>query len=113
MQDLVDISAQNVLFIIDNAVFSKEDIKWNNYTFTWLDSLHPLINTTEAQLLKEKESWIVKLKEKRIKLQSKITEYLNKSKELKQRDRISDAENICREIEVVSTNIQEFQKEVT
>jgi hypothetical protein len=46
-------------------------------------------------------------------LQSKITEYLNKSKELKQRDRISDAENICREIEVVSTNIQEFQKEVT
>jgi hypothetical protein len=109
---LVNTSAQNVLYIIENAIFSKEDIKWNTYTFTWLDNLQPLISSTEIQLLKERDTWILKLKEKRVKLQVKLNECLIKVKELKQKERISDVENICQELDIISHDVEECQKEV-
>ena len=110
--DLIGMSAQNVLFIIDYSVFSKEDFKWNNYTFTWYENLQPLINRSEMTLLKEKEVWIARVKEKRTKLVTKINECLSHVKELKTRDRISDVSDICQELNAISNEVDGFISEV-
>lgn len=105
-------SALNVLFLIDYATFTKDDLKWNNYVFTWIDTLQPILKNSENKLAKEKDNWIVKLKEKRAKLSIRLSDCLNRVRELKQKDRISEAEAISNELKSMSNDIDEFLKEV-
>ena len=106
------ISAENVLFLMDYAFLKKEDIKLNNVTFRWTDRIQPLLKAKEIQLLKDKEFWIYKLRERRGKFSMLLNECLGKVKEFKQKDRVADAETYIAELEKISNNIEEFNKEV-
>ena len=72
------ISAENVLFLMDYAFLKKEDIKLNNVTFRWTDRIQPLLKAKEIQLLKDKEFWIYKLRERRGKFSMLLNECLGK-----------------------------------
>ena len=100
------------MFLVDYAFFSSEDVRWNNYTFTWYDNIQPILRNAEVKLLKEKDNWINKLRDKRAKLTMKLNECLTRIKEFKQRDKISDAEAIVTELQQMSADIEEFIKEV-
>lgn len=105
-------SAQNVLFLFDYAFFSKEDMKWNNYTFTWFDTIQPMLMNTESKLIKERDDWIAKVKDRRAKLSLKIEDCLIKVKELRQKERISEAVQIKSEIDIINSEIECYIKEV-
>ena len=102
----------NVIFIADYGFFSKEDIKWNNYTFTWLENIQPILKNTELKLIREKENWIVSLKDKRSKLSIQLNECLAKVKELKQRDRISEGDVVLKDLMQISSDVERFKREV-
>ena len=101
------------MFLVDYAFFSPEDIRWNNHTFTWYDNIQPILRNAEVKLLKEKDNWISKLRDKRAKLTMKLNECLARVKEFKQRDKISDAEAIVTELQQMSADIEEYIKEVS
>lgn len=92
---------------------SREDLKWNNYTFTWYDNIQPMLKNTEIKLLKEKDSWIYKLREKRGKLSVRLSDCFSVVQEFKTRDKLFEAEQIHRELMDISAEIEEFNKEVT
>lgn len=105
-------SAQNVLFLFDYAFLSKEDMKWNNYAFTWFDNIQPMLTNTESKLIKERDDWIAKVKDRRAKLSLKIEDCLAKVKDLRQKERISEAVQIKSEIDLINSEIEYFSKEV-
>ena len=100
------------MFITDYGFFSKEDIRWNNYTFTWLDNIQPILKNTETKLIKEKENWINSLKDKRSKLSTQLNDCLARVKELKNRDRISEGDVVLKDLTQISEEIERFKKEV-
>lgn len=112
IKELILESAQNVLFFLDYVFFSKEDLKWNNYTFTWHDNIQPILKNAEIKLLKEKDTWIYKLRDKRGKLSIRLSECLNRVKEFRLRDRISEAEDINRDLKEITVELDQFYKEV-
>jgi len=109
---LAYVSGLNVMFLIDYGYFTSEDLKWNNYTFTWYERIQPILLNTEIRLAKEKEFWIMKLREKRGKLSVKLSDCLNRVKEFKLKDKIADAEIIVKEIKGIGIEIEEFLKDV-
>lgn len=112
-KDLIYTSGLNVLFLIDYGFFSKEDLRWNNYTFTWLDNIQPILRNAENRFLKEKDNWIANLREKRSKLLIKLNDCLNRVRDLKQKERISEAESIVNDLKLMAQEIEEFNKEVS
>ena len=99
--------------MIDYGFFSKEDLRWNNYTFTWLDNIQPILRNAENRFLKEKDNWIANLREKRSKLLIKLNDCLNRVRDLKQKERISEAESIVNDLKLMAQEIEEFNKEVS
>lgn len=97
---------------MDYAFLKKEDLKLNNTTFTWTDRIHPLLRAKEIQLLKEKEYWIYKLRERRGKFSLQLNDCIDEVKLFKQKDRVADAEAYIAELEKISANIEEFNKQV-
>jgi hypothetical protein len=112
-KDLIYTSGLNVLFLIDYGFFSKEDLRWNNYTFTWLDNIQPILRNAENRFLKEKDNWITNLRDKRSKLLIKLNDCLNRVRDLKQKERISEAESIVNDLKLMAQEIEEFNKEVS
>lgn len=112
LKELIHESAQNVLFFLDYAIMSKDDLKWNNYTFTWYDNIQPMLRNTEIKLLKEKDTWIYKLRDKRGKLSIRLSDCINRVREFKLRDKIFEAEQINKELKDMTLEIEEFNKEV-
>jgi hypothetical protein len=111
-KDLAYLSGLNVMFLIDYGYFTNDDLKWNNFTFTWHERIQPIMFNTEIRLAKEKEFWIMKLREKRGKLSVKLSDCFNRVKEFKFKDKIADAEIIAKEIKGIGIEIEEFLKEV-
>lgn len=46
LQKKVSVAAENVLFLMDYATLSKEDVTLNSKTFSWLGQIVPLIKNT-------------------------------------------------------------------
>lgn len=72
-----------------------------------------MLKNTEIKLLKEKDSWIYKLREKRGKLSVRLSDCFSVVQEFKTRDKLFEAEQIHRELMDISAEIEEFNKEVT
>ena len=102
-----------MLFFLDYAILSKEDIKWNNYTFTWYENIQPMLRKTEVKLLKEKDTCIYKLRDKRNKLSVRLDDCMNRVHEFRLRDKIFEAEQINKELNEITVEIAEFNKEVS
>ena len=100
------------MFITDYGFFSNEDIKWNNFTFSWLDNIHPIFQNTEIRLMREKENCINILKDKKSKLTASISDCFNRVKELKLRDKISEGDLVLADLAQISSEIENFNKEV-
>ena len=83
-------------------------MNWNNHTFTWYEHIQPLFIVTETRLNNEKESWINKLKDKRSQLSMKLNEFLNRVKDFKSKDKLSDTEIFKKELEQMDLEIESF-----
>jgi hypothetical protein len=112
LENLLNTAASNLLFAIDYAFLTKDDFKWNSYTFGWLNNLNPLLNSTENQLSKERDIWVVRMSERRQKLQARINAVYSKVEEFKGKERISDYEVNCEELRSIAAEINEIIKEV-
>jgi peptidoglycan hydrolase CwlO-like protein len=100
------------MFIFNYGFFSNEDIRWNNFTFTWLDNIQPILQNTEIRLNREKDSWINSLKDKKSKLTASLNDCLSRVKELKQRDKISEGDVVLSDLAKITNEIEKFKNEV-
>ncbi len=105
-------SALNILFFLDYGFFTNEELRWNTHTLTWYDNIQPIITSTEMILLRQKDLWISRTKQKSSKLFLKINDILTRVKEFKQRDKITEAETILKDLENIKEEIDECSKEV-
>lgn len=71
-----------------------------------------MLRNTEIKLLKEKDNWIYRLRDKRAKLSVRLSDCLSRVAEFKLRDKIFEAEQINGELKEISLEINEFNKEV-
>ncbi len=106
-------SALTILFFLDYGFFSKEDLRWNSAALTWYDNIQPMISSTELILLRQKDKWIVKTRQKQAKLFAQVNEISNKIKSFKQIDKITDANAIRLELSKISEDLNEAVEEVT
>lgn len=71
-----------------------------------------MLRNTEIKLLKEKDTWIYKLRDKRAKLTIRLIECIGRVQEFKQHEKLSEAEEINEELRKISAEIEEFNKDV-
>ena len=100
------------MFLLDNTLLSNEDIKLHNLTFTWYNKIQLIFNAAQIKLLNEKETWINKLIDRRGRINLKLNENYQKVKEIKTKDKISDAEHIVNFLKKISLELAEITKEV-
>lgn len=100
------------MFLIENAFFTTEDIRLNNLTFTWYEKIQPIFDAAQIKLLNEKEIWINKLKERRLKINFKLIEYHHQVKELRFKEKLHEAESIVQSLKNLSFDLNEISKEV-
>jgi dynein heavy chain len=100
------------MFIFNYGFFSNEDIKWNNFTFTWLENIQPILQNTEIRLNREKDNCINSLKDKKSKLTACLNDCLSRVKELKQRDKISEGDVVLSDLAKITNEIEKFKIEV-
>ncbi len=105
-------SALNILFFLDYGFYTNEDLRWNTHTLTWYDNIQPMISSTEMILLRQKDLWISRTKQKCSKLFIKINDILSRVKEFKQKDKIADAEIILKDLDRIKEELDECIKEV-
>ena len=98
------------MFIFNYGFFSNEDIKWNNFTFTWLDNIQPILQNTEIRLNREKDNCINSLKDKKSKLTACLNDCLSRVKELKQRDKISEGDVVLSDLAKITNEIEKLIK---
>jgi hypothetical protein len=73
----------------------------------------PIFRDTEINLNREKDVWILKLRDKSINLFLNMNDCMDRIKNLKRHDRISDALAIVDELNQIKNEIENFFKEVT
>ena len=111
LKDLVRRSASYILFYLDYGFFGKEDFFWNNHALTWYDTMRPMIVENESRLLRQRETWLTKLKQKRHKLNADLNASLKRVKDLKPKERLSEAEAIVAELKHIADDVEQFRRE--
>lgn len=101
------------MFLLDHAILTNADIKLNNLTFNWYDKIKPMFDTAQIKLLNEKELWINKVKVRRNRIHLKLHDYLNRVKDLRTKDKISEAELISKLLKTITADLAEISKEVS
>jgi hypothetical protein len=71
-------ATENILFLIDNSILTPDDIKLNTMTINWPDRIQPILKDNEEKLLKEKDYWLIKLRDRKNKLVMQLNECLIK-----------------------------------
>ncbi len=105
-------SALNILFFLDYGFFTNEELRWNTHTLTWYDNIQPMISSTEMILFRQKDLWISRTKQKRSKLFLKTNDISTRVKEFKQKDKITDADAILKDLNKIKEELDECIKEV-
>lgn len=102
----------NILFFLDYGFFTNEELRWNTHTLTWYDNIQPMISSTEMILYRQKDLWISRTKQKRSKLFLKTNDISTRVKDFKQKDKITDADAILKDLNKIKEELDECIKEV-
>ena len=66
LQARVKQSAERLLFLLDYALLSEEDIKLNNHTFNWPGRMDPIFEVSQQRLATRREKAETEVKERSV-----------------------------------------------
>ncbi|XP_022099330.1 dynein heavy chain 3, axonemal-like isoform X3 [Acanthaster planci] len=107
----LEIAASNLLFLMDYATLSKDDLILNDTTFTWSTRIVPIIKNSETKLQKEHDIAVSKLLDKQRKFQAKLQDVLEIVKGFKTKDRMSEAQDYLLKLNEIQRILDEFYEE--
>eukprot|EP00794_Sanderia_malayensis_P006878 gene6878-7653_t len=84
-------ASDNLLFLVDYANLPEEHITLNCITFNWNEKLQPLIKNSEMRMLREHETAVNKLKERKARFEMRLAETQKIVAEFRSRERTSEA----------------------
>ncbi|XP_033114673.1 dynein heavy chain 3, axonemal-like isoform X5 [Anneissia japonica] len=112
LREKLEIAASNLLFLMDYAYLTKDDVMLNDNTFTWPNRIIPLIRNSETKLQKEHDYAVSKLNDWKKRFTARIKkEVTDEVKAFKSKDRMSEAQSYQDTLIVIDQKLDEFYKE--
>ncbi|KAM9311612.1 dynein axonemal heavy chain 3-like [Gastrophryne carolinensis] len=111
IKEKLAVAAENLLFLMDYASLSKEDIILNGNTFSWPQRIIPIISSSETRLQREHDGALARLVQWQKDFTKHLADVLIEVKDLQKKDRISEATTCVQKLSSINRRIQEFIKE--
>ncbi|XP_055958183.1 dynein axonemal heavy chain 3 [Patella vulgata] len=111
LKDKLEIACGNVLFLMDYAYLSSEDISVNSSTFKWPDRIIPIILNTETKLQKQHEMAVKNLANRKDRFCEDIRRVAESVREFKQKDKIPEAETYHTQLQELGVKLEVFKEE--
>ncbi|XP_078276213.1 dynein axonemal heavy chain 3-like [Rhinoraja longicauda] len=108
MQEKLDIAAENLLFLVDYASLSNEDISLNCKTFSWPARISPIVKNSVALLQREHDVAVTQLLHWQSHFTKRIEETAAMVREFQSRDRMPKAQHYMDKLRDISQTIGKF-----
>ncbi|XP_043943753.1 dynein axonemal heavy chain 3-like [Protopterus annectens] len=111
IKEELEAAAENLMFLIDYAILSKEDIILSGNTFSWPQRIIPIIKNSETRLQKEHDAAVSKLAQWQNDFRKRIAEVAEAVKEFNKKDRTSEAHIYKERLDEINRKIKDFMDE--
>ncbi|KAJ8047551.1 Dynein heavy chain 3, axonemal [Holothuria leucospilota] len=111
LKEQLAVAAGNLMFLVDYATLTKDDLLLNDNTFTWPDRILPIIRNSELKLQKEHDMAVSKLTQRQKKFTVEIQKLLDEVKAFKSKDRMAESQDYLAQLEDMQERLEAFQKE--
>ncbi|XP_063786085.1 dynein axonemal heavy chain 3-like [Pseudophryne corroboree] len=111
IKEKLSVAAENLLFLMDYASLSKEDIILNGNTFSWPERIIPIISSSETRLQREHDGAVAKLAEWQKDFTKHLSDVVIEVKDFQKKERMSEASAYVQKLSTISSKIQEFREE--
>ncbi|KAM4676017.1 dynein axonemal heavy chain 3-like [Discoglossus pictus] len=105
------VAAENLLFLMDYASLSKEDIILNGNTFSWPQRIIPIISNSETRLQKERDVALAKLSQWQKDFTKRLADVTIEVKDFQKKQLMTEASAYVEKLNAINRKIQEFIKE--
>ncbi|XP_018431357.1 PREDICTED: dynein heavy chain 3, axonemal-like, partial [Nanorana parkeri] len=111
IQEKLALAAENLLFLMDYASLSKEDIILNGNTFSWPQRIMPIISSSETRLQREHDVALARLAQWQKDFTKRLANVLIEVKGFQKKDRMTEATSNVQKLSSISRRIQDFMEE--
>ncbi|XP_072257294.1 dynein axonemal heavy chain 3-like isoform X3 [Pyxicephalus adspersus] len=111
IQEKLAMAAENLLFLLDYASLSKEDIILNGNTFSWPQRIIPIISSSETRLQREHDGALARLAQWQKDFTKRLADVLIEVKDFQKKDRMTEATTNIQKLSSISKRIQGFIEE--
>ncbi|XP_071815449.1 dynein axonemal heavy chain 3-like isoform X3 [Apostichopus japonicus] len=111
LKEQLEVAAGNLMFLVDYATLTKDDILLNDNTFTWPERILPIIRNSELKLQKEHDMAVNKLSQRQKQFRADIQNLSDEVKAFKSRDRMADSQDYLAQLDDMQERLEAFQKE--
>ncbi|KAM4746905.1 dynein axonemal heavy chain 3-like [Rhinophrynus dorsalis] len=113
IKDKLSVAAENLLFLMDYACLSKEDIILNGNTFSWPERIMPIIQNSETQLQREHDAALAYLSQWQRDFSRRLDDVVKEVRDFKKKERMTEASVYVQKLNAINLKMQEFTKERT
>ncbi|XP_075130611.1 dynein axonemal heavy chain 3-like [Leptodactylus fuscus] len=111
IEDKLAVAAENLLFLMDYASLSKEDIILNGNTFSWPQRIIPIISGSVTRLQREHDGALARLAQWQKDFTKRLADVIIEVKDFQKKERMSEASTYVQKLSTINRRIQEFMKE--
>ncbi|XP_073413059.1 dynein axonemal heavy chain 3-like [Dendrobates tinctorius] len=112
IKDKLAVAAENLLFLMDHASLSKEDIILNGNTFSWPQRIIPIISGSVTRLQREHDGALARLAQWQKDFTKRLADVIIEVKDFQKKERMSEAGTYVQKLSTINRRIQEFMEEV-
>ncbi|XP_076804480.1 dynein axonemal heavy chain 3-like isoform X3 [Clavelina lepadiformis] len=111
LKEQLGVAASNLLFLMDYAHLSKDDVLLNDNTFSWPDRIIPIMRNSEQRLQKEHDLKVSKLKTWQRGLEKRLADVAAEVKEFQKKERMGEAHRYLEILDEIQAKIHGFMEE--
>ncbi|XP_056430455.1 dynein axonemal heavy chain 3-like [Hyla sarda] len=111
IQDKLAVAAENLLFLMDYASLSKEDIILNGNTFSWPQRIIPIISGSVTRLQREHDGALARLAQWQKDFTKRLADVVIEVKDFQKKERMSEASTYVQKLSTINRRIQQFIEE--
>nr|XP_026694595.1 dynein heavy chain 3, axonemal isoform X2 [Ciona intestinalis] len=111
MKEKLDVASSNLLFLMEYAILSKEDVLLNDNTFSWPERIIPIIRNSEQRLQKEHDLKVSKLNTWQRGLETRIQDVAEIVRDFQRKERMGEAQRYVDALNKIQEKITGFIEE--
>ncbi|XP_053575219.1 dynein axonemal heavy chain 3-like [Bombina bombina] len=102
------VAAENLLFLMDYASLSKEEMILNGNTFSWPERIIPIIRNSETRLQRERDTALEKLSQWQKDFTKRLADLTTEVREFQKKQLMTEANVYVHKLNAISAKIQEY-----